>query len=273
MSGCNGTRLYAAYNSMRDSDTEKNQSVNCNVGCTTVCGFEISRGSLGDHVKIVQSLCNNRDGAWIVTLNTEMLSYVVVDTDYNRLIRSADLYLADGMPIVWVGNIKSPKRKISNRTTGVDLVEGIMKLPDVPPFAIIGGDDPLSVLKKYPRADKQCKYVFTGLVDLSDQQIEKLVNDLTAANTSLILLALGVPKQDKLARILRAKLPGAVIIGVGGTFDILSGAGRRAPSWMQRAGLEWFYRLCAEPKRLWRRYILVYPLGVLLLVKDCLARR
>ena len=75
-------------------------------------------------------------------------------------------------------------------------------------------------------------------------------------------------KQDKLALQLRAQLPHLILMGIGGTFEILSPSGGRAPEWMQNSGLEWFYRLTREPGRLWKRYIVNYPTGIKMLVKD-----
>ena len=247
--------------------------MNYEFGYTTVCGFKISRGGVDEHVNMIKSMCKKKLGAWIVTLNTEMLSNLSSDTNYEKLIRSADFFLADGMPIVWVANKKSPANKIYERTTGVDLVERLIKSSSVPPFAIIGGTNPGSIISQYPNAEEQCRFIFTGAVDLSEQKIEKLAKNLKESDISLLLLALGVPKQDKIAKIFRQRLPNLVIIGIGGTFDILSSSGGRAPFWMQNSGLEWLYRLYAEPTRLWRRYILKYPYGITLLLKDCFAKR
>jgi N-acetylglucosaminyldiphosphoundecaprenol N-acetyl-beta-D-mannosaminyltransferase len=89
----------------------------------------------------------------------------------------------------------------------------------------------------------------------------------------VVFLALGVPKQDRLALELRAQIPELVVAGVGGTFEILGPQGSRAPQWMQRAGLEWLYRLLHEPGRLWKRYFLHYPAGLSLLLKDTIKAR
>ncbi|TNF52601.1 MAG: glycosyltransferase, partial [Burkholderiales bacterium] len=81
----------------------------------------------------------------------------------------------------------------------------------------------------------------------------------------------GVPKQDRLALLLRQRMPHLLLLGIGGTFEILGPDGGRAPQWMQRSGLEWLYRLTREPGRLWRRYLLNYPLGIWFLFRDCLS--
>ena len=235
---------------------------------TKICGFDISTGSLKHHLDLVHARIADKSGAWIVTLNTEMLSRISGDQEYRDLLLQADVMVADGMPIVWTANRKNPSDKIEGRTTGVDLVEGLLSENNIAPYAIIGGVDPLTTIQQYPRAEDSCKFLFTGIVDLSEEQTSSFVTELKENEVQIVYLALGVPKQDKLALQLRAQLPHLILMGIGGTFEILSPSGGRAPEWMQNSGLEWFYRLTREPGRLWKRYIVNYPTGIKMLVKD-----
>lgn len=235
---------------------------------TNICGFDISTGNLKHHLELVHSRIADMSGAWIVTLNTEMLSRISGDEEYRDLLLQADVMVADGMPIVWTANRKNPTDKIEGRTTGVDLVEGLLTEDNIAPYAIIGGVDPLTTIKQYPKAEAACKFLFTGIVDLSEEQTHSFVTELKENGVEIVYLALGVPKQDKLALLLRAQLPHLVLMGIGGTFEILSPSGGRAPVWMQNSGLEWFYRLTREPGRLWKRYVVNYPTGIKMLVKD-----
>jgi N-acetylglucosaminyldiphosphoundecaprenol N-acetyl-beta-D-mannosaminyltransferase len=118
-----------------------------------------------------------------------------------------------------------------------------------------------------------CKYVFEGKVDLSEAQLSTFCTELAQRDVKVVFIALGVPKQDLLASLLRKRLPNLVLTGIGGSFEILGPGGGRAPAWMQQAGLEWFYRFGKEPARLWRRYLVSYPVGVWHLFKDFLGSR
>jgi N-acetylglucosaminyldiphosphoundecaprenol N-acetyl-beta-D-mannosaminyltransferase len=91
---------------------------------------------------------------------------------------------------------------------------------------------------------------------------------MQAAHAQLVWLGLGSPKQDRVAERLCELAAAPVLLCVGAAFDFVSGAKRRAPSWMQRAGLEWLYRLVAEPRRLWRRYLVDGPAFVAGVVID-----
>ncbi len=234
-----------------------------------ICDYQVSTGSLQDHVQYIRGSIEAGKGSWIVTLNTEMLAKGYKDEDYQSLLQSADLIVADGMPLVWTANLKKHCNPITDRTTGVDLVDNLLSTEPVPNFAIIGGVDPQTTLEaRFPSALDSCSFLYTGIVNLDDKEISTFVEQIKSNNVSIVFLALGVPKQDKLAIALRTHCPNVIYIGIGGTFEILGPAGSRAPGWMQKSGLEWLYRFSKEPKRLWKRYALNYPTGIRLLFKD-----
>jgi len=239
-----------------------------------ICGFSISKASLPDILESLLSRIERKEGAWILTLNVEMLSKCARDGEYFSLVAKADIITADGMPLVWASRCKSRLCGIAGRTTGVDLVDAYLRLPQVPAYAIIGGQDPMATLALYtPAAQKACRYLFDGKVDLGNAQLDEFANALKERDVRTVFIALGVPKQDRLALQLRARLPHLVLMGIGGTFEILGPKGGRAPRWMQSIGLEWLYRLAREPRRLWRRYFLSYPAGIGMLLRDCLKGR
>jgi len=235
-----------------------------------ICGLPVSRSDLSVHIQELIGHVEQGRGAWLLTLNTEMLARSARDPAYWGLIKNADIITADGMPLVWASKIKSPGHPIAARTTGVDLVDGLLRQERVPPFAVIGGQNPRRTIEQYgSRATEACAFVFDGKVDLSENQLSFFCDELTRHRARLVFIALGVPKQDQLAVLLRRRMPQLVLLGIGGTFEILGPDGSRAPLWMQRFGLEWCFRLASEPGRLWRRYLINYPRGIWFLVRDC----
>lgn len=237
-----------------------------------ICGVPVSRGDLDRHVRMFTDRTLGAEGAWLLTLNTEMLARGARDPEYWALLKKADVITADGMPLVWASKFKFPNACIPGRTTGVDLVDAILRSESVVPYAVIGGKSPLKTIERYGRrAIEGCKYVFDGRVDLSADQLDLFCADLTRHQVQVVFIALGVPKQDRLALALRERMPNLMLTGIGGTFEILGPEGARAPRWMQQLGLEWAFRLFNEPGRLWRRYLIHYPRGVWVLLKDCVA--
>lgn len=236
---------------------------------SNICGYEISSRSLEGHLALIREYAEAKKGAWIVTLNTEMLARSNKEPEYQSLLQSADLIVADGMPLVWASQKKKNCDAIAGRTTGVDLVEDLLTQAPIYDFAILGGVAPEKTLDyRFKTASDHCKFLFTGMVDCSSEQVDEFVEQIKSNNIRLVYLALGVPKQDKLALLLREKLPEVIFLGIGGTFEILGPDGGRAPAWMQKSGMEWLYRFSREPGRLWKRYALNYPVGIRMLVKD-----
>ncbi|HSK97374.1 MAG TPA: WecB/TagA/CpsF family glycosyltransferase, partial [Euzebyales bacterium] len=90
------------------------------------------------------------------------------------------------------------------------------------------------------------------------------VEAVTSSGADIVWVGLGMPRQELFMHRIAPRLPGVALVGVGAAFDFLSGTVEQAPAWMQRAGLEWLFRLSREPRRLWRRYVLNNPLFALL---------
>lgn len=236
-----------------------------------LCGLPISRATMKQTLDGLLGRIARGEGAWLLTLNTEMLARFTREPAYWDLVARADIITADGMPLVWASRLRSAQGAIPERTTGVDLVEAFLQLPVVPAYAIIGGVDPAATVARYGEAAQQaCRYLFNGKVDLSDEQVRAFVGALREQQVRWVFLALNVPRGDRLALKLRTLMPELVVTPVGGSFEILGPRGGRAPKWMQRMGLEWLFRLMKEPSRLWKRYILHYPAGIGLLLKDSL---
>jgi N-acetylglucosaminyldiphosphoundecaprenol N-acetyl-beta-D-mannosaminyltransferase len=93
----------------------------------------------------------------------------------------------------------------------------------------------------------------------SAPELEPILERIRCAAPHVVLVALGAPKQELFIDAARARVRGAVMLGIGGSLDFVVGNVRRAPRWMSQHGLEWFYRLVQEPRRLWRRYLLEDP--------------
>jgi N-acetylglucosaminyldiphosphoundecaprenol N-acetyl-beta-D-mannosaminyltransferase len=98
---------------------------------------------------------------------------------------------------------------------------------------------------------------------MDENEVDSMIAEINASQADIVWVGLGSPKQEFWMAEYRERLHAPVLIGVGAAFDFLTGAKPQAPKWMQRAGMEWLFRLLSEPRRLWRRYA-QYPLFVLL---------
>lgn len=232
-----------------------------------IVGLNLSTASAQEIAESLVADARAGRGKWVVTLNLEMVSRAARDKTYAALLEGADMVIADGMPLVWASKRKRGCLPIQERVTGADLTKELIADAAGLRVLIVGGEKPRVALEKIG-VDVSRVEIFDGAVETSDEHIDKIADLACGHGAQIVFLALGVPKQDKLAHALRQKCPSAVLIGVGGTFELIGGQKPRAPEWMQKRGMEWLFRLKSEPGRLWRRYLLLYPSGVRALLKD-----
>ncbi|MCC6687224.1 MAG: WecB/TagA/CpsF family glycosyltransferase [Fimbriimonadaceae bacterium] len=231
----------------------------------TVCGLPILAASYSDTVAELARRVRDGVGARVVTLNLEMIARSRRDSEYANWIRSADLILADGMPVVWAMKRRAGTLPVE-RIAGVDLTADLLRVVEAERIGIIGGENPRATLDKLKIPGSDRIGINSSRLAATDDTIDAIAREMTGR--SLIFLALGVPKQDIFAIGLRSRIPQAVLIPNGGSFELLAGQKKRAPQWMQRLGGEWLFRLCVEPRRLWRRYLVEYWGGVVGILLD-----
>jgi N-acetylglucosaminyldiphosphoundecaprenol N-acetyl-beta-D-mannosaminyltransferase len=195
----------------------------------------------------------------VATANTDFVVRAAQDPELRTILRVSDLVVPDGMPIVlaskWLG------APLKERVAGADLVPRLCELAAEKGWRLfVVGARP--EVARVARAKLEARYPgiqIVGWVSPPNSHVilmdnASILSEIEAAKPDLLLVAFGNPKQEKWIHMHRDRLQAPVCIGVGGSFDFIAGATRRAPLWMQRAGLEWFHRLTHEPRRLWRRY-------------------
>lgn len=231
----------------------------CCLGRAEILDFRISTGSLGEHLGFLLACAAQRRGLWVVTLNLEMIARAFRDPGYQLLLRDADMLVADGVPLVWLSRLLPTGARIQGRTNGTDLAGLLLRSEASLPIGLVGGLDPARVVETLALPEGRVGFVEAGHVDASIECVARLRHLIVESGCGIVLVGLGIPKQDQVCRALRDALPSVVYVGLGGAIDLLAGLKPRAPLWMQRAGFEWLYRLLTEPRRLWRRYCLIYP--------------
>ena len=200
-------------------------------------------------------------GGWCITPNLDHLRRLTRDRKLRALYSHAALIVADGMPLIWASRIQGTP--LPERVAGSSLISTLSAAAGKQNRSIylLGGDkgtaeQSAEVLKhQYPGVRIAGIYYPEFGFESDEAQMQKLIAHLTAANPDIVYVALGSPKQEWLIGQLRGYLPRAWWLGIGISFSFLSGHVKRAPQWMQRCGLEWLHRLCQEPRRLARRYL------------------
>ncbi|AFY74589.1 exopolysaccharide biosynthesis protein, WecB/TagA/CpsF family [Synechococcus sp. PCC 7502] len=215
-----------------------------------------------NYLKCVQEQLRKREGAHVVTINSEMAMQAQSNSELASVIRKAELVIPDGSGVVLF--LRSQGIQI-NRCPGIELSEAVVKFASEQklPVFLIGGAAEVAKTVVYNWEQKFPDLAIAGIWDgyFSTEQEADLCEQLQASQPRIILVGLGVPRQEFWIRDHRYLCPNAVWIGVGGSFDIWSGRKIRAPQWLRDHHLEWLYRLYKEP---WRaRRMLALPHFVL----------
>ncbi len=224
-----------------------------------VLGCPFDRISFDDTVETVRAAVRERRRLQVVPGNVDFVMKARRDPVFCERLTSADLIVADGVPVVWAASLLGDP--IAGRVSGTDLVSECARLSGEDQFtvAFVGAAPGIAAKAaeklrvRYPRASIAVIDTPERLTDSSSQDVAL---EVRRADARVVLVALGAPRQEEWVQEYLDRTGATVGIGIGSAFDILSGAQPRAPGWMRDHGLEWFHRMLQDPSRLGRRYIL-----------------
>lgn len=182
------------------------------------------------------------------------------DEGFRDVLRDADLVVPDGMPLVWIGRLRG-FRHLARRVYGPELMETFCRVTGSRYRHFFYGGAPgvadhLALVEQERHGIRIAGTYCPPFRPLSEQEDRELISMINEAAPDVIWVGLSTPKQERWMREHRDKLNVPLMLGVGAAFDLNSGKLKQAPAWMREHGLEWLFRLLAEPKRLWRRYLL-----------------
>ncbi|MFA6848848.1 MAG: WecB/TagA/CpsF family glycosyltransferase [Selenomonadaceae bacterium] len=219
-----------------------------------ILGTKVSSLTMEEAVETVERYMDKNAGAFIATANAEMIMMATRDSELRTILNEADLVVPDGAGTVWAAHYLG--EAMPERVAGYDLVQRLLSnAPKKGRSIFFFGSAPGIAKKAKEKAEKmypgiQIVGIRNGYFNEKDEP--QLIAEIQAAHPDLLLVALGVPKQEKWLEKHKKALGVSVAIGVGGTLDVMAGAMKRAPLWMQRAKLEWLFRGILQPKRAWR---------------------
>lgn len=197
----------------------------------------------------------------MVTPNVDHVITFQKNTKFREIYRNASLVLADGMPLIWASKFLGTPLK--EKISGSDLFPKLCAWCGEKGYKVffLGGrpeaaERAATILKaKTPALQIAGHYSPPfGFEDSPEEEV-KIAHLLLAAKPDILFVGLGSPKQEKWISRNYQQLEIPLSIGIGVSFEFVAGMVRRAPLWMQKSGLEWFWRLMMEPGRLWRRYL------------------
>ena len=213
-------------------------------------------------VKALVEAAEHKRGHWTITANLDHLRRYHREPLAKSLIDSADLVVADGMPMIWISWLAG--ERLPERVSGSNMVWSICEAARGrrQSLFLLGGDSGVAeraanvFRKRYPGLEIVGTYCPPLGFESDEEDIARIRQQLTDTAPDIVFVALGFPKQDVLIELLRASLPKTSFLGVGISLSYVTGDLARAPDWICNLGLEWAHRLSQEPtRRLARRYL------------------
>lgn len=242
-----------------------------------VLGVKVSPLTMAGALAVISDVVAKRQRMYICVTGVHGVMECRRDPRLRAVHNAAGLVTADGMPVVWFMRLTG--YRFAERVYGPDLMRAVMTTSVECKYRhfLYGGAVGVAerlrdgLVNAHPGLQVVGTYCppFRPLTAEEDQMVVEAVNK---ARPDIVWVGLSTPKQELWMADHLGRIDAPVMIGVGAAFDFLAGTKRQAPLWMQRNGLEWLFRLCSEPGRLWRRYAYIVP-GFLLLACSEFARR
>lgn len=214
---------------------------------------------------------------YICVANVHMIMETYNDTNFRKIINNADLVTPDGMPLVWTMRMLgfNYQTRVYGPSLALRVCEAASKYGL--PVGFYGGspETTKSLVKNLSNrfATLRVAYAYSPpFRALKTEEDEAVVQNISKSGAKILFVGLGCPKQENWMFSHIGKI-NAVMIGVGAAFDFHAGIKKQAPRWMMAIGLEWFFRLCNEPRRLWRRYLYNNPRYLFLVARQILRER
>lgn len=236
--------------------------------------IDLCTGLYEEFVQKILFNANKNNSGYACLANVHMLIEAKKNKSFKNVVGNANMVLPDGKPLGWALKLLYGIKQ--ERVAGMDLLPDLIAHAaneKMPVFFYGGTKANLEETKKflhnnYPALPLAgfCSPPFRQLKDYEEERIVELIN---SSGAQLVFVALGCPKQETWMANMKGRV-NAYMVGVGGALPVFIGKQKRAPAWMQRSGLEWFYRLSQEPVRLFKRYAITNSAFLYLLTKKYL---
>ncbi|MBN2656315.1 MAG: WecB/TagA/CpsF family glycosyltransferase [Spirochaetales bacterium] len=227
-----------------------------------ICRVEIDNLRTDEALERIDSFIESGKSHYIVTPNVDHIIKLQNDRDFQEIYRNASLVLADGQPLIWASRFLGTP--IVEKISGSDLLPALCRHAASKGYSVffLGGRPGAAdkAAEKLSQSIKDLKIAGTYCPDFGFEKDPeencKIVSLLRDSNADILFVGLGAPKQEKWIYNFHNDYGIPLSAGIGVSFEFIAGMVKRAPLWMQRSGLEWFWRVMMEPGRLWKRYFI-----------------
>jgi N-acetylglucosaminyldiphosphoundecaprenol N-acetyl-beta-D-mannosaminyltransferase len=239
-----------------------------------VLSLHITTGTYQSFVDRILALAVINQSSYICVANVHMTIEAHWDPKFAELVNQADLVTPDGMPLAKAMRLLYGISQ--ERVAGMDLLPDLLEEAEKKNLSLFfygGTKEMLDKTQEYVQSNypllKSHEYFSPPFRNLNEEEESEIIQRINDFGANLVFVVLGCPKQEKWMASMKGRV-NACMIGIGGALPVMIGMQKRAPKWMQRASLEWLYRLIQEPRRLFKRYFVTNSLFLILLAKHFL---
>jgi N-acetylglucosaminyldiphosphoundecaprenol N-acetyl-beta-D-mannosaminyltransferase len=222
-----------------------------------ICNIPVDVLTMQETIAIIDKAITERKPVHHVVINAAKVVNAQKDEALRESIVNCDIINADGQAIVWASRFLN--RPLPERVAGIDVMENLVKLAAEKKYRIffLGAKDQVvkDVVEVYSK--KYGEGIIAGYRNgyFTKEEEQQVATQIAGSGASILFVAMSSPKKEIFLNTYKDLIQTPFIMGVGGSFDVISGLVKRAPGWMQKWGLEWFYRVIQEPRRMWKRYL------------------
>lgn len=233
--------------------------------------FKIDNLSMQETLKLVQEAISTKSDITLTDINAGKIIQMQNDEQLKKYILASDIIQADGQAVIWASKLFGEPLK--ERVAGIDLLENIIKQANTNKQKVFffGAKEEVvkSVVAKFSK--QYTPEIVAGYRNgyFTKNEAPKIADEIARSGAQILFIAITSPIQEHFLYHHKKALEAVNFkMGVGGSFDVFAGKTKRAPQWMQNAGLEWFYRFLQEPKRMWKRYLIGNAKFIYLVLKE-----
>ena len=242
-----------------------------------VIGTPVTALLFDTQIKIILDWASNYESRIVCVANAHMLTEAYSHPELSNILKSADLVTPDGMPLVWMMRLMGVGKQ--DRVAGMDILLSLCQLASLQNIRIffLGSEATILEKMKTKLEHKFPELQIAGMESLpfrplTSAEAEEIIQRIHQSKAQVVLVSLGCPKQEYWMNEHKSRIQ-AVMVGLGGVFPVFAGIHKRPPLWVRRAGLEWFYRLIQEPRRLGTRYGKTIPPFIWLSLRQLLTAK
>ncbi|RXJ52453.1 WecB/TagA/CpsF family glycosyltransferase [Gelidibacter gilvus] len=234
----------------------------------------IDNYSTEETLAIVENAIKNKKQIHHTVVNAGKIVAMQSDLQLRKSVNESDLINADGQAVVWASRIL--RKPLKERVAGIDLMINLVACAHKNNTKIFffGAKEEVvkEVVNKYSKA--YSPNIIAGYRNgyFKKEEEQEIAKEISKSGASILFVAISSPTKENFLYENKELLSNVnFIMGVGGSFDVVSGKVKRAPLWMQNSGMEWFYRFIQEPKRMWKRYLVGNTKFIFLVLKERLS--